>query len=349
MRRAEGGNVRPEGARPRHLHEAHLPGVAAVLQRKQRDVLGVDFHHRRDVVGQLGHLLLPPHLHGLVVRDLCEVPEARHLADVSLEDQSNLYLQLLLELLLAPLLGGSHLPIATLDHLGVRGARIRRGQDLLPNILADVDKHISVVDAWPCRHCHRPQILRRPVEVVPSVEIAACVVVIYGGELAARGDGVVIELQPATVQVGADVRVVVPAVDVAAMHHDCIEQVHASTGGKVGQVETLMELESRVQLDHVHLLEVEVEALQLQVQHRREREEADALLRPLLAVPLCLISVVALQSLLRRELSQRLFDVAQLLPALALDVELDVIEGLVAARLVVHIDALDVVFHLALE
>mmetsp|Transcript_64905 Transcript_64905/g.169916 ORF Transcript_64905/g.169916 Transcript_64905/m.169916 type:complete len:237 (+) Transcript_64905:1138-1848(+) len=140
-----------------------------------------------------------------------------------------------------------------------------------------------------------------------------------------------------------------PAVDVPAVHHHRVEDVDASVWREAAQVQTPVELELRVQLHHVHLLEVEVEPLELQVEHRREGQEADALLGLLLPVPLRLVGVVALEGLLRGELLEGLLDAVQLLTPLPLDVQLDVVEGLVASRLVVHVDALDVVLHLALE
>mmetsp|Transcript_64904 Transcript_64904/g.169908 ORF Transcript_64904/g.169908 Transcript_64904/m.169908 type:complete len:424 (+) Transcript_64904:1138-2409(+) len=140
-----------------------------------------------------------------------------------------------------------------------------------------------------------------------------------------------------------------PAVDVPAVHHHRVEDVDASVWREAAQVQTPVELELRVQLHHVHLLEVEVEPLELQVEHRREGQEADALLGLLLPVPLRLVGVVALEGLLRGELLEGLLDAVQLLTPLPLDVQLDVVEGLVASRLVVHVDALDVVLHLPLE
>mmetsp|Transcript_129327 Transcript_129327/g.322395 ORF Transcript_129327/g.322395 Transcript_129327/m.322395 type:complete len:237 (+) Transcript_129327:2754-3464(+) len=110
-----------------------------------------------------------------------------------------------------------------------------------------------------------------------------------------------------------------------------------------------MELEPRVQLDHVHLLKVEVKTFQLQVENWRERQEADALFRALFAVALSLVGVIPLQRFLRSELSQGLLDVAKLLSALALDVQLDVVKGFVAPRLVIDVDALDVVLEFTLK
>mmetsp|Transcript_15423 Transcript_15423/g.33400 ORF Transcript_15423/g.33400 Transcript_15423/m.33400 type:complete len:250 (-) Transcript_15423:783-1532(-) len=62
-----------------------------------------------------------------------------------------------------------------------------------------------------------------------------------------------------------------------------------------------------------------------------------------------LIEVVSIQAFFCCKIPERLFDIPQLSPVFCLDVELNVVERLVALRLVVNVDALNVVFHLSLE
>mmetsp|Transcript_92838 Transcript_92838/g.271756 ORF Transcript_92838/g.271756 Transcript_92838/m.271756 type:complete len:243 (-) Transcript_92838:420-1148(-) len=64
---------------------------------------------------------------------------------------------------------------------------------------------------------------------------------------------------------------------------------------------------------------------------------------------LCLVCIVTLKGLFSSELTQRLFDGPELLATFALDVQLDVVEGLVAPGLVVDVYAFNVILHLALK
>mmetsp|Transcript_56186 Transcript_56186/g.171121 ORF Transcript_56186/g.171121 Transcript_56186/m.171121 type:complete len:383 (-) Transcript_56186:558-1706(-) len=294
-------------------------------------------------------MLVPAHLNCMRMWNLRVVPETQHLAQIPFENYFDLDLELLFYLFPPPLLGEAHVAVAAFDHLEVRYPGVWGHQNLRGLVLADVHQHVSVVDPGARGHLHGLDFPTRALEVVPQHQVVARVIVVHGRVLAARRHGVVVELQPPALQVGADVRVVVAAVHVPAVDDHRVEEVHAGIRRQSRQVQPLVELEARVQLDHVHLLEVEVEALQLQVQHGGEREEADPLLRALLAVPLGLVGVVALERFLRGEFPERLLDAAQFLAALALDVELNVVKRFVAARLVIDVDALDVILHLALE
>mmetsp|Transcript_16573 Transcript_16573/g.36737 ORF Transcript_16573/g.36737 Transcript_16573/m.36737 type:complete len:429 (-) Transcript_16573:207-1493(-) len=104
------------------------------------------------------------------------------------------------------------------------------------------------------------------------------------------------------------------------------------------------ELEAVVDLREAEGRQVEVEALQVHGEHWRESLECDALLRVLLAVPLCLVLVLALQHLDGCVLAERVVDVTA-----ALHVQLDVVEVLCALALVLHVHAADVAAHRARE
>mmetsp|Transcript_129327 Transcript_129327/g.322394 ORF Transcript_129327/g.322394 Transcript_129327/m.322394 type:complete len:587 (+) Transcript_129327:978-2738(+) len=233
VRGVELRNVRPEGACQWQETEAHLARIVSVLKREQRDVRPGHLHNALHLCGEITDVLVPAHLQALLVRDLGVIPEARHPAQVTLEDQFDLDLQLLLQLFPLPLLCHADLPLAPIHHLGVRGPRVRRRQDLSRLVLADVHQHVSVVDPWACGHLYATEIPGRALKVIPNAEVATCVVVVHCGKLTARRHGIVIELQPTALEVWADVSVVVPAVDVPTVNDDRIEQVHTSVGREV--------------------------------------------------------------------------------------------------------------------
>mmetsp|Transcript_88915 Transcript_88915/g.247009 ORF Transcript_88915/g.247009 Transcript_88915/m.247009 type:complete len:712 (-) Transcript_88915:818-2953(-) len=349
VRRAELRDMRAQRAVGGHEGKAHLPGVVPVMQREDGEVRTWDLcellHLGREV---LDHLV-PAHLEALPQGDLRVVPEARHFAEVSVEDEAYPDLQLLLHLLAPPLLSQPDLTVAPLDHAAVCAQRIGQPQDLSHRVLPDIHQHVGIVDPWPHGRLCDAQLPWGPVEVAPDSEVAAPVIVLHRGKLTAGRYCLVVKLEPAVLQVWPNMRVVVPAIYIATVHHNGVEKIGPCPGREWTQVQASVEFEARVQLHHVHLLEVEMKALELQVQNRWEGEETDPLLGTLLSMALCFVRVVALQRLLSCELSQRLLNGPQLLAPLALDVQLYVVESLVAAGLVVHIDALDVVLHLALE
>mmetsp|Transcript_5159 Transcript_5159/g.8346 ORF Transcript_5159/g.8346 Transcript_5159/m.8346 type:complete len:205 (-) Transcript_5159:1008-1622(-) len=193
------------------------------------------------------------------------------------------------------------------------------------------------------------QLLRVAIIVVPHCQIAASIVVFDRRVFAARRHGLVVKLEPTALRIWPHESVVVPAVDIAVVDNHRIEAVLSFPRSEAGKIQLPREFEACVQLHHVHLFQVKVEALQLEVEHRRESQEADAFLGALLAVALGLVGVVALQRLLICEFPNGFRNVLQLLPPLALDVELDVVEGLSATRRVIDIEALNVVLHFSFE
>mmetsp|Transcript_64893 Transcript_64893/g.146355 ORF Transcript_64893/g.146355 Transcript_64893/m.146355 type:complete len:403 (-) Transcript_64893:736-1944(-) len=349
MRGVELRDVRPESCVQRHEGEPDLPRVVSVLEREERQVAPLHFGRVCRFGDQVNDHLVPSHLETHFMGDLGMVPEAVHLAEVTLEEELYLDLQGLFHFLASPLLRQAHLPIAPLDHLQVCGPRIWRLKHLCRDVLSDVDEHVCVVDAHPGRSLRSTQLPRAALKVVPHRKVRATIIIFHGCVLAAWCHGVVVKLEPSMLEVWPDVGVVVPAVHVAAVDHDRVKNVGAGIGSELAEVQAPMELKLGVELHHVHLLEVEVETFQLQVQHRRERQETDALLGPLLAVSLCLVGVVPLEGLLRCEVLEGLIDGHVVLAALALYVQLDVVECFIPLGLVVHIDTFDVILHLALK
>mmetsp|Transcript_82722 Transcript_82722/g.234350 ORF Transcript_82722/g.234350 Transcript_82722/m.234350 type:complete len:346 (-) Transcript_82722:1746-2783(-) len=86
VRGAELRYVRSERAVQRHERETDLAGVVAVVQREERDVRARHFEQSLHLHSNIHDHLVPSHLQALFMRDLRMVPEARHSAQISLED-----------------------------------------------------------------------------------------------------------------------------------------------------------------------------------------------------------------------------------------------------------------------
>mmetsp|Transcript_7809 Transcript_7809/g.21419 ORF Transcript_7809/g.21419 Transcript_7809/m.21419 type:complete len:200 (-) Transcript_7809:1307-1906(-) len=198
------------------------------------------------------------------------IPEASHLLKISLQHEFDPDLQLLLHLLTAPLLCEANLTVTTLHHFEIRHTGVRRLQDFRCAVLPDVDEHVGVVNARTRGRLRVVVFPRCPVEIVPHAQVVPTVVVLDGCILAARCHSVVVELKPLPLQSGPDVHVVVSAVDATAVNHHSVQQVGPSIRCEGAEVQTPSEFEARIQLDHVHLLQVKVETFQLKVQHGRK-------------------------------------------------------------------------------
>mmetsp|Transcript_24231 Transcript_24231/g.71937 ORF Transcript_24231/g.71937 Transcript_24231/m.71937 type:complete len:200 (-) Transcript_24231:859-1458(-) len=139
-----------------------------------------------------------------------------------------------------------------------------------------------------------------------------------------------------------------------AVHQHAVQLVLVGhVGGSLGsedvdvlgvEVEQLGELVAVVDLDHCVPLEVVLKSLKVQLQHRRQLLEEYPLSSVLHAVALGVVLLSPLHDLHFAKLGKRLVHVLA-----ALDVQLQVHKGLLARRLVVDIDALDVIIRVALK
>ncbi|GIX64831.1 DNA mismatch repair protein, putative [Babesia caballi] len=210
--------------------------------------------------------------------------------------------------------------------------RVTVAKDVADCAFQDVNQNVGVVGLGTTEGADAHVVIGR--QVVEALGLFPSEVVANDGVLAHLAHNLVVEAVPLAL-VGSGESVVVPAVDGPLVNRDRLQDVLAAVGGERGQVDFLVEFEAVVQLHRVHALEVE---------DGGELDEPNALAGTLLAVALGLVHVVSAQNLSFSQLLQGLVNVRA-----ALDVQLDVLERLHAAGLVVNVDALNVGLHLALE
>mmetsp|Transcript_18105 Transcript_18105/g.39862 ORF Transcript_18105/g.39862 Transcript_18105/m.39862 type:complete len:667 (-) Transcript_18105:888-2888(-) len=335
-----------------HVSESDLPRRCPILQDEQRDVTHIHIILHAEFFHKVPEQLFAAHFVDLLERNKAVIPEASHGGEVSLVHQFDLDLRLLFHLFSAPLLGQSDVSITAIHHPGIDLLWIRLPQNFASRILPDVHQHVRVVAAR--GRAARlgvavAQLCGAAIEVVPDWQIAASIVVLNRSIFTARRDRLIIKLKPPSVRVGLNVSIVVPTVHVTVVDHHSKKIILACIRSEGAQIQFPGKFEPRVQLHHVHLFEVKVKTLQLQIQQGRKPQEADPLLRALLSMPFRFVGIVTLQGLLRGEIVQRFVDVLHLLTSFALDVQLNIIEGFVPPGRIVHINALDVIFHLTFK
>mmetsp|Transcript_10917 Transcript_10917/g.26225 ORF Transcript_10917/g.26225 Transcript_10917/m.26225 type:complete len:480 (-) Transcript_10917:830-2269(-) len=336
--------MRLEAAIEMHVTETDLSRRRAVLEDKLRNVFRLNSKLHAELLHKILHQCVATQLVRLGVRNFGMVPKSTHLAKNRFRDQLYLDFGLLLDFLPTPLLCQTHLPIASLYHLWVHGLRIWRRQHLSTQVLPNVHQHIRIVNAR-LRVDQATQLMGAPLKIIPNSKITASIIVFDGSELATRCDRLIIELEPSSPWTGLDVRIVVPAVHISIVDNYSEQVIASCILRKGAEVQLPREFEPGVELDHVHLVQVKVEALQLQIQNGRKPQETNSLLCTLLAIAFCLVGVLSFESFLCREIMQRIHNVLHLLPEFTFDVQLNVIECLIAPRLVVHVNALYVVLH----
>mmetsp|Transcript_7650 Transcript_7650/g.19494 ORF Transcript_7650/g.19494 Transcript_7650/m.19494 type:complete len:1162 (-) Transcript_7650:210-3695(-) len=305
--------------------------------------------------------------HGLLLLD----PEARHLvvvdqveeglvADLRLEVGLSRHLHHSVQMRLVALLALAHL----VDLLALQlRAQVRHdvavahlAVELGDRRLADVHEHVRTRHLWTAAAIVAANARRERARA----RVGGGVVAVRALDRLARGDArhaLVVELVPLVRVLRAkrrDEDPVVASIWPARVHEHRVELVVVARVrvGVVGEVlaavgvevKPLRKLEARVHLHHLLRREVELEAQQVQLEHGRQRLEPHALLRVLLPKLVRHVLVLAVEELLGNILVERLVDV---LPPLHR--ELQVVERLLAPRLVLHVDALDVVGELALE
>mmetsp|Transcript_44646 Transcript_44646/g.97036 ORF Transcript_44646/g.97036 Transcript_44646/m.97036 type:complete len:311 (-) Transcript_44646:1077-2009(-) len=285
---------------------------------------------------QVLHRLVPIHLQGMPRRDVV-IPKSSEATQIALQDQIDPEFVLQLHLLSPPLLQQSHLRSTALYHSSVHLLGIWNLQDLFRAIFADVDQHVRVVDASTCGPLKVSELGGKAFKVVAGVEIGATEIVLHRGILATWRDVVIVKFHPLVIQAGSDVGIVMAAVHVTTVNHHRMQKVVPRPVDELGEIQPPRELEATVQLHHVHPFHVKVESLQLQIQHPRKLHKADSLLCPLFAKAFSLVEIVSVQHLICSEFSQRLLDGLEVVPFLALDVELNVVERLGSLGGVVHI------------
>lgn len=204
-----------------------------------------------------------------------------------------------------------------------------RLEDFVHAGLADVDEHVRVREPL---HGALDRGLGAGLRVrgldrvtVRSERSLTTKVVLEDFAVRDRHDAIVVEAEPTTVRRRLDQDKVVAAVHVSRVHEHAVQPVLVRLGPVCLFVEVRLEVDLErelvpvVDLDILVALHVVLEALELEVQDGRELLKDDALLGVLQPVAFGVVPVLPVQRLDLDVISERFFEVPQVL-----DVELDI-------------------------